>query len=144
MNYVLSNHTVFGAPKEVGGIKVGSVNNKGEIWMPTHNKDEGEWVSKEEIEKRANNHRSVRGNHKLTSEQKRNFPIGAKYKDKKGREFTVVKHDSYGGKIKLVHETDDGKKKVFYLTGYTLKGGLNHNLTTGFPEIDKKLREKGN
>lgn len=147
LNYVLAHFTVFGSPKEVDGIKVGSVNSNGEIWMPTHsqNKDKsykGQWVSKKEIENQARNRRNYQRHDKLTSEQKKSFPIGAKYTDRKGREFTITKHDTIQGRIRLTHKTDDGKKKHVYLSGHDLSGDLNPNLTTGFPEIDKKLRKK--
>ena len=146
LKYFLDNFGVFGAPKEAGGIKVGSVNDKGEIWVPNHNKSkdggsEGKKKKKKEIEDRVNNQRNYKRDYKLTSEQKKAWPIGTKYTDKKGREFTITKHDSNRGRIKLVHETDDGKKKVVFLSGYDLKAGLHPNLTTGFPEIDKRLRE---
>lgn len=146
LKYFLDNFGPFGAPKEADGVKVGSVNDKGEIWVPNHNKTkdggyEGQWMSKKEIEDRANRHRIYNNDSKLTSEQKKAWPIGTKYTDKKGREFTIVKHDSNRGRIKLLHKTDDGKKKVAFLSGYNLKTGLHPNFTTGFPEIDEKLRE---
>lgn len=132
--------------KEARGIKIGTVNDKGEIWVPSTNKTEdgdfdGRWLSKNEIENRVNNIRNWVGDYKLTSEQKKAWPIGTKYTDEKGREFTITKHDSSRGRIKLSHVTDDGKKRVMFLTGHDLRSGLHPNITTGFPEIDKRLRE---
>jgi hypothetical protein len=132
--------------KEARGIKVGTVNDKGEIWVPSDNKTEdgewdGRWLSKNEIEDRVNRIRNWVGDYKLTSEQKKAWPIGTKYTDEKGREFTITKHDSSRGRIKLSHVTDDGKKRVMFLTGHGLRSGLHPNITTGFPEIDKRLRE---
>lgn len=146
LKYFLGNQGILGALKEVEGVKVGSVNDKGEIWVPSHNKTKdggyaGKWMSKKEIEDGANRHRAYNGDYKLTSEQKKAWPIGAKFTDAKGREFKITKHDSSRGRIKLSHVTDDGKKRTVFLNGHDLKNGLHPNFTTGFPEIDKKLRK---
>lgn len=137
LDYVLASHTIFGSPKYAyqhadQKIKVGTQNEKGEIWMPTHNDALrgrgdgfiGEWKTKDKIIKQAEILRINRGHYRLSSENKKKFIKGMKVKDFRGKEWTVTKIDPLIGKIRITRTLENGNKKHVYLPG---DGDLNPN-----------------
>ena len=100
-------------------IKVGTQNDKGEIWMPTHNSVNsgkgglmGKWMSKEDIIKEAEIRRIRRGHSKLSKEIKNKYPKGQKLSDAGGREWTVTKVDSITGNIRFTLHKDGEKQHL--------------------------------